>query len=107
MIEKQYAYTLGNDKVIERIVEDDNVAINHMILGPSEALPEHNANSNVHLIIIRGQLTIRLDDQAEHQYPMGSILAIPFKTQMNLSNQSSGQLEFFVVKAPSPRSMVP
>ncbi|MGI5850294.1 MAG: cupin domain-containing protein [Christensenellales bacterium] len=105
MIEKKYVFTLSETKTIERIIEDDHVGINHMVLAKSEALPEHHSNSNVYLIIIRGQITLRLDDQTGHIYPAGSILSIPFKTKMNISNDSEEILEFFVVKAPSPRNM--
>ena len=32
MVEKNYPFTLTNKKCIERILADDNVAINHMVL---------------------------------------------------------------------------
>lgn len=105
MIEKQVTYTISQEKVIERIVEDDNVAINHMILNKTEALPEHYSNSNVYMIVARGEVTLALSEQEPHAYPSGSIMLIPYKTKMNVSNQSDETLELFVVKAPSPRHM--
>jgi quercetin dioxygenase-like cupin family protein len=103
MIEKQVNYTISQQKVIERIIEDDNVAINHMVLRHSEALPEHFANSNVYMIVARGGVTLRLDAQEPHAYPAGSIVLIPHRTKMNVSNQGNDVLELFVVKAPSPK----
>ena len=105
MTEKQIKYTVSNEKVIERIIEDDNVAINHMILRKTEALPEHYSNSNVYMIVARGEVTLKLDEQEPHSYPSGSIMLIPYKTKMNVSNQNDDVLEIFVVKAPSPRHM--
>ncbi len=105
MIEKKYMYTLSDSKVIERIVSDDNVDINHMILRKTEALPEHYSNSHVYMIVVRGNVTLRLDDQEEHIYASGSIINIPFQTKMNVSNSCDDVLEFFVVKAPSPKQM--
>ncbi len=105
MVEKQVRYTLSEEKVIERLIEDDNVAINHMILRKSEALPEHHANSNVYMIVARGEVTLRLDAQEPHDYPAGSIMLIPHQTKMNVSNQHDNSLELFVVKAPSPLHM--
>lgn len=105
MIEKQIKYTVSQEKVIERLIEDDNVGINHMILRKSEALPEHYSNSNVYMIVTRGEVTLRLDEQEPHDYPSGSIMLIPYKTKMNVSNQNEDVLELFVVKAPSPRHM--
>jgi quercetin dioxygenase-like cupin family protein len=106
MIEKNYTYTRTENKVIERIIEDENVAINHMVLRPSEALPLHNANANVYMIVVRGEVTLVLDAASAQVWPAGSILAIPYKTQMNVSNQSAEVLELFVVKAPSPKMMI-
>ncbi len=100
MIEKQFSYTLSQEKVIERLIEDDNVAINHMILRTSEALPLHHANSNVYMIVARGEVTLALDEQEPHAYPMGSIVLIPYHTKMNVSNQGEAVLELFVVKCP-------
>jgi len=106
MLEKQFNFTKTDTKIIERLIEDENLAINHMVLGKSEALPEHYSNSNVYMIIVRGQITLRLDDQEEHVYPSGSIINIPYKVKMNVYNQFDETLEFFVVKAPSPKKML-
>lgn len=105
MVEQQFRYTQSENKVIERIIEDNNVGINHMILRKSEALPEHYSNSNVYMIVIRGNVTLQLDEQEPNTYPAGSIMTIPYKTKMNVSNQDEETLELFVVKAPSPRVM--
>lgn len=105
MLEKQFTFTQAGSKVIERILEDDHAAINHMILAKSEALPEHYSNSNVYMIVVKGQISLRLDEQEEHIYPCGSIVTIPYKTKMNVYNSFDETLEFFVVKAPSPKLM--
>lgn len=105
MVEKQIVYTISQEKVIERLIEDDNVAINHMILRNGEALPEHHANSHVYMVVTRGEVSLRLNDQESHAYPSGSIMLIPYQTKMNVSNQQEDTLELFVVKAPSPRHM--
>ena len=39
MLEKQFNFTQTDSKIIERIIEDDNVAINHMVLGKSNLCP--------------------------------------------------------------------
>ncbi len=105
MVEKQIKFTQSEDKVIERIIEDDNVGINHMILRNSEALPEHYSNSNVYMIVVRGNVTLRLNDEPANSYAAGCIITVPFKTKMNVGNEHEETLEIFVVKAPSPRNM--
>jgi len=76
-----------------------------MVLRKSEALPEHYSNLNVYMVVIRGQVTLRLNEQDEHVYPVGSIINIPYKTKMNVFNQHDEVMEIFVVKAPSPKHM--
>lgn len=105
MIEKEYKYKLTDSKIIERIVSDENVDINHMVLQKTEELPIHHSNSNVYLIIIRGQMSISLDEQAQSLYLKGSIVNVPYKTKMHIYNENDEVLEFFVVKAPSPKAM--
>ncbi|MCM8901271.1 cupin domain-containing protein [Caldicoprobacter algeriensis] len=103
MIEKKFVFQQVDDKVIEKIVDDENVNINHMILKKGDALPQHYSNSNVYMIVVRGNITVKLDDQDPHVYPAGTILNIPYNTKMNVYNQHDEVLEFFVVKVPSPR----
>lgn len=106
MIEKLYSFTLSQEKSVEKILEDDNAAINHMVLPQGESLPEHYSNSNVNIIVIRGAISLVLDDTDEVTYPMGSIINIPYQTKMRITNSIETPLEFFVVKAPSPKTMV-
>ena len=105
MIEKNHPFTPTDDKLIEKLIEDDHVAVNHMVLPTGEALPEHSTNSNVTMIVVRGTVSLALDGQEVHPYPKGAVLSIPFRTRMNVSNRNADVLELFVVKAPSPRSM--
>jgi quercetin dioxygenase-like cupin family protein len=107
MIEKQLTFTTASStKLIEKILEDDHAAINHMILPKGDSLPEHYSNSNVYMIVTQGTITIQLSEQPNHEYPSGSIICIPYNTKMNASNQHDEILEFFVVKAPSPKTMM-
>jgi quercetin dioxygenase-like cupin family protein len=103
MIEKKSLFQQVNNKLIEKIIDDENVNINHMVLTKGDALPVHYSNSNVYMLIVRGNITLELGGQEEHVYPSGSIVSIPYNTKMGVSNQHDETLEFFVIKAPSPR----
>ena len=105
MVEKKYGYMVTDEKVIEKIIEDNNVGINHMILRKGEALPQHYSNSNVYMVVVRGTVSLEIDDEKENSYPKGSMLTIPYKTKMDVSNREDETLELFVIKAPSPRVM--
>lgn len=102
-MEKIYKFKQSTDKLVEKILDDDVVMINHMILNQGEALPKHDSNSNVYMIILRGSLTLQLADNPEKRYESGNIINIPGKVPMNVLNKDPEQVEFFVVKAPSPR----
>lgn len=101
-IEKRYAFTQTENKIVEKIIEDEHVGINHMVLRKGEALPEHFINSNVYMVIARGTITLQLGEQEPHDYLSGNIINIPYNIKMNASNRGDAVLEFFVVKAPSP-----
>lgn len=102
MVETVYSYCITEEKTIEKIIHNEHVNINHVVLGAGDALPKHQANSHVYLIVVRGTMTLVLDDQTAHQYPAGSIVSVPYATRMDVSNQGNETLEFFIVKAPGP-----
>lgn len=102
-MEKAYNFNQSSDKLVEKILDDDVVMINHMILNEGDSLPPHDANSNVYMIIVRGMVSAQLADKPAKCYNHGSIINIPAGTKMHISNLNSEQAEFFVIKAPSPR----
>ncbi|MEA4962096.1 cupin domain-containing protein [Lutispora sp.] len=104
MLESKQSFAITDEKTIERIVDDENVNINHMVLNTGEGLPEHYSNSNVYMIVIRGTISLRLDEQDTHTYSKGSIINIPYNVKMNVFNDHKETLEFFVVKAPCPKN---
>ncbi|MEO1816966.1 MAG: cupin domain-containing protein [Acetobacterium sp.] len=102
MVEKIFKLSRGDDKAVEKVIFDENVHYLHMVFNKEEGLPEHFSNSNVYMTVIRGTLSIGLDDQEIHQYEAGTLLKIPFKTKMNVKNLHPETLELIVVKAPAP-----
>lgn len=102
MIENVFQMTQGNEHTIEKIISDENVHFNHMILNKNEGLPEHLSNSNVYMTVIRGVLCIDLNENGMHEYPVGTVLKIPKGIKMNVKNLHDNTLELTVVKAPAP-----
>lgn len=103
MIEKPYGYATDDVKHIEKLIDIDPVMINHMVLPKGEFVPDHRANSTVHMIVVRGLLTLELGEQEPHVYARGNIINIPYDTFMKVRNDHDEVCEFFVVKSPSPR----
>ncbi|NLO46175.1 MAG: hypothetical protein GX107_06735 [Clostridiales bacterium] len=104
MVEKEFKLSVSDEKVIEKILFDENLHYLHMVLNKDEGLPEHYSNSNVYMTVVRGKLSIGLDEQDIHEYEAGTLLKIPFKTKMNVKNLHQETLELIVVKAPAPKS---
>ncbi|SCP96922.1 cupin domain-containing protein [Anaerobium acetethylicum] len=102
MIEQIYKISTGNEKAVEKVIQDDNVHYIHMVFNKGEGLPEHFSNSNVYMTVVRGMLSIGLDDQEIHKYEAGTVLKIPVDTKMNVKNLDEPVLELIVVKAPAP-----
>ncbi|MBN4069739.1 MAG: hypothetical protein COA82_01705 [Alkaliphilus sp.] len=104
MIEKRFEFTVSEGKVIEKIIDEDAVALNHMILPKGDRLPEHFSNAPVYMIVSKGTVTLQLNEQPAHVYNEGSIINIPYNVKMNVTNEHDPILELFVVKAPGPKS---
>ena len=105
MIEQIFKIASGNSKVVEKVVQDENVHYIHMVFNKEEGLPEHYSNSNVYMSVIRGKLSIDLDDQGVHEYDAGNLLKIPKGIKMNVKNLDEDTLELIVVKSPAPSNM--
>lgn len=102
MVEQIFNLTREDEKSVEKVIFDENVHYLHMVFNKDEGLPEHFSNSNVYMTVIRGKLSIGLNEQEIHEYDAGTLLKIPFQTKMNVKNLHSDTLELIVVKAPAP-----
>ena len=103
MVVQIFKLSVGDEKAVEKVIFDDNIHYLHMVFNKNEGLPEHFSNSNVYMTVIRGKLSIGLDEQDVHEYEAGTLLKIPFQTKMNVKNLNEETLELIVVKAPAPK----
>ncbi|MCP1109985.1 quercetin dioxygenase-like cupin family protein [Lachnospiraceae bacterium PM6-15] len=103
MLETIYEFKKTEKKLIEKIVDDDVAMINHIILNQDEGLPEHRSNSNIYILVVRGKLSIKLEEEQKRLYEEGHILNIPYDIKMHITNEQPEQVDFFVIKAPGPR----
>ncbi|HHU87678.1 MAG TPA: hypothetical protein GXZ25_12935 [Peptococcaceae bacterium] len=104
MVEQIFKLSRGNKKSVEKVIFDENLHYLHMVFNKTEGLPEHFSNSNVYMTVVRGKLSIGLNDQEIHEYEAGTLLKIPFRTKMNIKNLHEETLELIVVKAPAPNN---
>ena len=103
MVEQIFSLSRGNEKAVEKVIFDENLHYLHMVFNKTEGLPEHFSNSNVYMTVVRGKLSIGLNDQEIHEYEADTLLKIPFQTKMNVKNLNEETLELIVVKAPAPK----
>jgi quercetin dioxygenase-like cupin family protein len=94
MIERVFQMAQNDNHTIEKVITDENVNFNYMILGKNGSLPEHFSNSNVYMAV--------LDEQGIHEYPAGTVLEIPKGIRTEVKNLHDHTLELIVVKAPAP-----
>lgn len=104
MIEKIFNYSTDDKKAVEKIIMDDNLNYIHMVFNKEEGLPEHFSNSNVYMTVLRGILSIKLDEQEIHEYSKGDIVQIPYNIKMDVKNLHDEVLELIVVKSPAPKN---
>ena len=102
MIEQVFKNMQTDRNLIEKVIIDENLHYNHMVFVRGEGLPEHFSNSNVYMTVLRGHLTISLDELEYHEYNAGDVLKIPQGVKMNVRNFHDEILELVVVKAPAP-----
>lgn len=91
---------MGNRK----LVDEKYLLVMQIALRPGQSVPQHNANSNVHLLVVRGDLTVNLDG-ADNQVKEGDLLPVAFQTPMIINNTGNIDATFLVFKTPNPAEM--
>jgi len=96
----------NNDKMGNRkVVDEKHLLVMHIALKPGQSVPQHNANSNVHLLIMRGALTVNLNG-VDHQAKEGDLLPVAYQTPMTVKNTGTDNATFLVFKTPNPSEMI-
>ncbi len=104
MRENSIPFTIPKRKVIEQLVGTDEVMINHIALEKGNVVPIHYSDSNIYLIVVQGTIPFIFDEQEAHHHKRGSIVQVPFHTKRDISNTHDKLGEFFIIKAPHPRT---
>ncbi len=99
MIEKVTEYIISGEDYLKNLVTGDSLIINHVVMKPGQSFPAHVTENNVYIIISKGEISIKLDNQPAHAYKNGQMVSIPHGVVSGLSNPSEVQTELFVVKS--------
>lgn len=87
-----------------KIVDEKDLLVMQIALQPGQVVPPHNANANVHLLILRGAVTVTLNGTGR-QAAEGDLLPVAYRTPMTIKNTGGGDATFLVLKTPNPSEM--
>ncbi|MFA7173669.1 MAG: hypothetical protein WC340_09680 [Kiritimatiellia bacterium] len=87
-----------------QLVNEKHLLVMQVALKPGQQVPQHNANSNVHLLVIEGQIIVTLAGK-DTEAVKGSLLPVAFRTLMSIRNDSKVSASFLVFKCPNPSEM--
>ena len=88
-----------------KLVDERYLLVMQAALKPGQSVPQHNANSNVHILVVRGEVVINLNG-AESLAKEGALVPIIYKASMNVMNKSNKDASFLIIKTPNPSEMV-
>ena len=89
-----------------KLIDEKHIFVMQVALKPGQQVPEHNANSNVHLLIIEGEVIVTLNGE-DTKARQGDILPVAFKTRMSVRNASKENASFINIRTPNPSEMKP
>ena len=89
-----------------QLVDELQLLVMQVALKPGQQVPQHNANSNVHLLIIEGQVIVTLDGK-DTAAAKGALLPIAIQTPMSIRNDSQENASFLIFKSPNPSEIGP
>jgi quercetin dioxygenase-like cupin family protein len=97
----------ADDQIGKRqLVDEKHLLVMQVALKPGQQVPQHNANSNVHLLIVEGRIIVTLEGK-DTVAAKGDILPVAFKTLMSIRNASEENASFLILKSPNPSEMEP
>ena len=89
-----------------KLVDEKHLFVMQVGLKPGQQVPQHNANSNVHLLIVEGEVIVTLDGK-DTIATKGDLLPVAFKTLMSIRNASQENASFLNIRSPNPSEMKP
>ncbi len=97
-MEKVYQYTITDQEIFENIFKDPKLLMNHVVVPPGKVFPKHPTDAIVYALVIRGELSAAIEDNAVKTFTAGQLVNIPKGTNTELGNRGDQPLELFVVK---------
>lgn len=87
-----------------QLADEKHLLVMQVALKPGQQVPQHNANSNVHLLIVEGQVVATLEG-VDTVAAKGDLVPVAHKTLMSIRNASEENASFLILKTPNPSEM--
>jgi len=87
-----------------KLVDEKHLLMMQVALKPGQSVPSHFADSNVHILLVKGDVFVNLNGR-EELFKEGSLVPIAFKTSMSIMNKSINDASFLIIKTPNPTEM--
>ena len=87
-----------------KLVDKKYLLMMQAALKPGQQVPQHIANSNVHIVVLDGEIVINLSGK-DIIAKKGDLIPVAVKTPMNIKNKSKANATFLIIKTPNPSSM--
>lgn len=97
-MEKVYSYTITNQEIFENIFKEEKLLMNHAVVPAGKVFPKHPTDATVYALIVRGELSLTIEDHAPKTFRAGQLVNIPKGADSELGNRGDEPLELFVVK---------
>jgi quercetin dioxygenase-like cupin family protein len=91
----------GESFIRKNLADIPELEMNLVTLPAGKSLPAHNANSNVRLLVLQGELTVDPNGQVV-KLGLHEMADAAIGTPMQIMNQSAANTAFLVIKTPRP-----
>jgi len=87
-----------------KIVDEKPVLMMQAALKPGQKVPEHKANSNVHILVLQGAVVVNLAG-TDVAVKANDLLPVALGTLMHIRNDSQANATFLIIKTPNPSQL--
>ncbi len=92
------------DRGFANLIDEKYIQVNQVCLEPGQNIPQHIADSNVTLTVLRGTGTFQVGNEVV-LIGSGKLLQVPFQSPMSVKNESKERLVILVIKTPHPKEI--
>lgn len=97
-MEKVYQYTITDQEIFENVFKDEKLLMNHVAVPPGKVFPKHPTDAIVHALIMRGELSVAIENNALKKFKAGQLVNIPKGVNTKLGNRGDEPVKLFAVK---------